>query len=112
MTSVEPGLLAHHFEDLDQQHAAASLGMWIFLGTELMVFSGLFLAYAVYRTLYPDAFAAGSNQLNVWYGGVNTLVLLTSSLTMALAVHATQIGRQRDLVLYLVLTAALGTAFL
>src|SRR6266699_2680598 len=105
-------LLAHHFENFDQQHAAASLGMWIFLGTELMVFGGLFTAYAVYRAVYPEAFAAGSNELNVWFGGVNTLVLLTSSLTMALGVHAAQIGRRRHVVAYLVATALLGTAFL
>src|SRR5436309_7890481 len=97
-------LLAHHFEDLEQQRGAASLGMWIFLGTELMVFGGLFTAYTVYRTVYPDAFAAGSRQLNVWYAGVNTVVLLTSSLTMALAVHAAQTGHRRRLVAFLVAT--------
>jgi cytochrome c oxidase subunit III len=105
-------LLAHHFEDLEQQHRAASLGMWIFLGTELMVFGGLFTAYAVYRAIYPDAFAAGSQHLNVWYGGVNTVVLLTSSLTMALAVWAAQVGRRQMLVACLVATALLGSAFL
>ena len=107
MAAAEPDFLAHHFEDLEQQHAAASLGMWIFLATELMVFGGLFTAYAVYRAVYRDAFAAGSEHLNVWYGGVNTVVLLTSSLTMALAVHAAQTGQQRALVLHLTLTAAL-----
>jgi cytochrome c oxidase subunit 3 len=110
--ATETPQLAHHFEDLEQQHGAASLGMWIFLGTELMVFGGLFTAYAVYRAVYPDAFAAASGQLDVWFGGVNTLVLLTSSLTMALAVYAARIGNRRHLVAYLVVTALLGTAFL
>src|SRR5438067_199547 len=109
---ANPTLLAHHFEDLEQQHGAASLGMWIFLGTELMVFGGLFTAYTVYRCVYPAAFAAGSHELNVWFGGVNTLVLLTSSFTMALAVWAAQVGRRRMLAWCLVLTALLGTAFM
>jgi cytochrome c oxidase subunit 3 len=110
--SADAPVLARHFEDLEQQHEAASMGMWIFLGTELMVFGGLFTGYAVYRAVYPDAFAAGSRQLNVWFGGVNTVVLLTSSLTMALAVHAAQVGRRQSLVAYLAVTALLGTAFL
>jgi cytochrome c oxidase subunit 3 len=104
--------LAHHFEDLEQQRGAAALGMWIFLATELMVFGGLFTAYAVYRVVYPDAFAAGSRQLNVWFAGANTVVLLTSSFTMALAVWAAQVGRRQILVGCLVATALLGTAFL
>jgi cytochrome c oxidase subunit 3 len=110
--SANPSPLAHQFEDLAQQHGAASFGMWLFLSTELMVFGGLFTAYTVYRCLYPAAFAAGSNELNVWYGGVNTLVLLTSSFTMALGVYAAQIGRRKMLVWCLVATAALGTLFL
>jgi cytochrome c oxidase subunit 3 len=110
--SANKSTLAHHFEDLEQQRGAASLGMWIFLATELMVFGGLFTAYAVYRAVYPDAFAAGSRQLNVWYAGVNTLVLLTSSLTMALAVWAAQVGRRQMLAGCLALTALLGSAFL
>src|SRR5262249_27026229 len=77
-----------------------------------MVFGGLFTGYAVYRAVYADAFAAGSRQLNVWFGGVNTVVLLTSSLTMALGVHAAQVGRRQSLVAYLAVTALLGTAFL
>jgi cytochrome c oxidase subunit 3 len=112
MSLVKHEPLAHHFEDLGQQHEAASLGMWVFLGTELMVFGGLFTGYTVYRSLYPDAFAAASRHLNVWFGAVNTVVLLTSSLTMALGVHAAQTGRRQALVGCLLLTAALGTAFL
>jgi cytochrome c oxidase subunit 3 len=112
MSLVNEAHLAHHFESLEQQHESATLGMWLFLGTELMVFGGLFTGYTVYRWMYPNAFAAGSGHLNVWFGGVNTLVLLTSSLTMALAVHAAQTGRRDRLLWCLALTAALGTAFL
>src|ERR1700722_12997217 len=104
--------LAHHFADLDQQHESATLGMWIFLATELMVFGALFTGYTVYRLAYPGEFAAGSGALNIWFGGINTVVLLTSSLTMALAVHETQRGRRQLVATCLFLTALLGTAFL
>jgi cytochrome c oxidase subunit III len=104
--------LAHHFATARQQHDAAALGMWIFLATELMLFGGLFLAYTVYRIRNPVAFEAASGQLNLAFGAVNTVVLLTSSLTMALAVYWVQIGEQRRVVLGLIGTALLGTAFL
>jgi cytochrome c oxidase subunit 3 len=79
--------LAHQFEDLDQQHEASTLGMWVFLVTEVLFFGGLFAAYSVYRSWYPGAFAAASHELVVWAGTTNTVVLITSSLTMALAVR-------------------------
>jgi cytochrome c oxidase subunit 3 len=104
--------LAHQFNDLAQQKEAATLGMWVFLVTEVLFFGGLFLAYAVYRTWYPDAFAAASHEMVVWAGTLNTVVLITSSLTMALAVHAAQVGERRLLMLFLVATMVLGTAFL
>jgi cytochrome c oxidase subunit III len=104
--------LAHHFADLEQQHEVAVLGMWVFLATELMVFGALFTGYAVYRAAYPAEFAAGSGALNIWFGGINTVVLLSSSLTMALGVHGAQLGRRHAVVTYLALTALLGTAFL
>ncbi len=104
--------LAHHFADLEQQNEVAVLGMWIFLATELMVFSALFTGYTVYRASYPAEFAAGSGALNIWFAAINTVVLLTSSLTMALAVHGAQLGRRNAVVLCLALTALLGTAFL
>jgi len=78
--------LQHHFDDMEQQREASSLGMWVFLVTEIMFFGGLFLAYLVYRTAYPDAFAAGSATLNVTLGAINTAVLIGSSFTMVLAV--------------------------
>ena len=104
--------LAHHFDDLEQQREAATLGMWVFLVTEVLFFGGLFAVYAVYRSSYPDAFAAASSHLVVWAGAVNTVVLITSSLTMALAVHAAQEGDRRRLMTGLALTLTLGTAFL
>jgi cytochrome c oxidase subunit III len=110
--STKPTALAHHFADLEQQHEAASLGMWIFLATEVMVFGGLFTAYAVYRALFAAEFAAASEHLNPWFGAINTIVLLTSSLTMAMAVHEARFGHRRSLTAYLTLTALLGTAFL
>jgi cytochrome c oxidase subunit 3 len=110
--SERVGALAAHFEDLDQQHAAGWLGMWVFLATEVMFFGGLFTGYAVYRWRYPAAFAAASGELEVKLGAVNTAVLICSSLTMALAVHAAQQGRRRTLVGFLAATMVLGAAFL
>ena len=76
--------LQHHFDSLEQQHEAATLGMWMFLITEVLFFGGLFLAYMLYRVWYPEAWAEGSYQLNLTLGTVNTVVLIGSSLTMAL----------------------------
>jgi cytochrome c oxidase subunit 3 len=104
--------LAHQFDDADQQRAATTLGMWTFLATEVMFFGGLFLAYAIYRASYHEAFREASHHLNVWLGAVNTLVLLTSSYTMALAVHYSRAGEKAPLVRYLWLTILLGTLFL
>jgi cytochrome c oxidase subunit 3 len=103
--------LAHHFDDLEQQQEAATLGMWVFLATEVVFFGGLFLAYIVYRTWYPEAFSAASHHLDVPLGAVNTAVLITSSLTMALAVHAAQIGHRRSLIIFLLVTTVLGLVF-
>jgi cytochrome c oxidase subunit 3 len=103
--------LAHQFEDLEQQQEAASLGMWVFLATEVMFFGGLFAGYTIYRNLYPPGFEAGSHMLNVTIGAINTAVLICSSLTMALAVRAAQMGKRNALVTFLILTTALGLAF-
>ena len=107
-----PSMLAHQFETVEQQRDAATLGMWLFLATEVLFFGGVFLVYCVYRSWYPAAFAAGSRELNVTLGAVNTAVLITSSLTMALAVHAAQTGERNALKIFLVLTMALGVVFL
>jgi cytochrome c oxidase subunit 3 len=107
-----PRVLAHHFHDLRQQREAAELGMWLFLVTECMFFSGLFVAYLVYRWWYPAEFAAGGRTMDVVLGTINTLVLLASSLTMALAVHSAAASRRRPLMVMLLATMLLGAAFL
>jgi cytochrome c oxidase subunit 3 len=97
---------------MEQQREAGTLGMWIFLVTEVMFFGGLFMAYLLYRTKYPLAFAAGSNHLNITLGAVNTVILIVSSLTMALAVFYAQVGSRRLQIVFLVLTMILGASFL
>ena len=109
---TESSGLAHQFEDLAQQHDADTLGIWIFLVTEIMFFGGLFAAYAILRWLYFAAFEGGSHILDIRLGAINTVVLLGSSLTMALSVRSAQIGNRRALVLFLILTMILGGAFL
>lgn len=104
--------LQHHFENMEQQREAGNLGMWVFLVTEIMFFGGMFLAYTLYRYKYPDAFAAASNHLDIKLGAVNTLVLIVSSFTMAMAVFSTQVGKRRNSIIYLVLTMILGLTFL
>jgi cytochrome c oxidase subunit III len=104
--------LAHHFDNLAQQAEAATLGMWVFLVTEVLFFGGLFLVYTVYRSWYPEAFAAASHELDVTLGTINTAVLITSSLTMALAVHAAQLGQRKLVMLFLAATMVLGAIFL
>ena len=105
-------VLAHQFEDLEQQHDAATLGMWIFLVTEVMFFGGLFAGYTMYRAEYPSAFAEGSRLCEVALGASNTLILITSSLTMALAVYGAQQGRRRLVLVCLGATMVLGAIFL
>jgi cytochrome c oxidase subunit 3 len=104
--------VAHQFEDADQQKEAASLGMWAFLVTEIMFFGGVFGAYAVCKSMFPEAFMAASNRLDVILGAVNTAVLICSSLTMALAVRSAQLDKQKQLLIFLVLTIILGSTFL
>jgi cytochrome c oxidase subunit 3 len=106
------GPLQHHFDDMEQQNESAALGMWLFLLTELMFFGGVFTAYAVYRYLFNAAFAEGASHLDVQLGTINTVILIFSSLTMALAVHAAQVGRKQLIVLFLILTMVFGGAFL
>lgn len=107
-----PHYLHHHFNDIEQQRETTTLTMWTFLATEIMMFGGLFVAYAIYRHLYFDAFHAGGNHLNWKMGAINTGVLLVSSLTMAIAVHSAQMRDRKKLVLFMAITMVLGTAFL
>jgi cytochrome c oxidase subunit 3 len=110
---AEPAIHAHHFDDAGQQHEASTLGMWVFLTTEVMFFGGVFTAYVAYRSLYAQAFAHASRLLDVRLGTTNTAVLITSSLTMALAVRAAQLGRRGSVVVgWLAATMLLGTTFL
>jgi len=104
--------LEEQFDTEAQQKDASTLGMWIFLITEVMFFGGMFTAYTVYRRAYSDAFAVASASLNVTIGAINTAVLLVSSFTMAMAVRAAQLGRRRMLILFLVLTLIFGGIFL
>ena len=104
--------LRHHFVDMEQQRDASSLGMWVFLATEVMFFGGMFCAYLIYRYWYHNEFAAGSRSLDIWLGTINTAVLICSSLTVALGVRAAQMGKRKLLVILLLLTIVLGLAFL
>lgn len=106
-----PGL-QHQFEDMKQQEESVSIGMWMFLVQEIMFFGGLFTVYLVFRSKFPMAFAAGSNHLDVVMGFANTLVLIVSSLTMALAVYYAQKSNRNMQVIMIVLTMIFGTVFL
>lgn len=104
--------LAEQFDDIGQQKEASTLGMWTFLATEVLFFGGLFMSYIVYRTFYAEAFRQAGHHTIVLYGTINTAILLTSSLTAALAVHAAQEGRNRWVLRYLLITVFLGCCFL
>ena len=106
------GALAHHFDNMEQQREAGTLGMWAFLITEIMFFGGLFLAYILYRSNYQLEFEQASAHLNWKLGAANTVVLICSSLTMALAVYFSQTGNRRWLIICLLLTMLLGATFL
>jgi cytochrome c oxidase subunit 3 len=108
-----PPPTAHQFDDAIQQHDASGLGMWVFLVTEILFFGGLFTVYTVYRSIYPRAFGHASSELDIMLGSINTAVLITSSLTMALAVHTAQTSRNRRLLaFFLCATIVLGGVFL
>ncbi len=104
--------LQHHFESMQQQKEAAVLGMWTFLLTEILFFGGLFLAYMLYRIWYHDAFVAASSSITLFWGALNTVVLIGSSLTMALAVRAAQTSQRVALINWLIATMILGAVFL
>ncbi len=112
MSETAHSIVAHQFDDAEQQREASSLGMWLFLLTEIMFFGGMFTGYTVYRLKYPQAFVAGSHLLDIRLGGFNTAVLIASSLTMALAVHAAQMGKRKAIIGFLLLTFVLGGVFL
>jgi cytochrome c oxidase subunit III len=102
----------HQFEDLHQQYDATTFGMWVFLAQEILFFGAIFCAYAIYRFKYPLAYHLAAEELNLWLGGTNTVVLILSSLTMALAVRAAQMGRNKSVFNWLALTLILGFVFM
>ena len=104
--------LQEHFEEMPQQKEAATLGMWAFLATEVLFFGAMFMSYIAYRHAYPQAFAAASHHTIVLYGTINTAILLTSSLTMALAVQAARENNIKWLFRFLVITILFGLSFL
>jgi cytochrome c oxidase subunit 3 len=104
--------LQHQFQTMGQQKEAAVLGMWAFLITEILFFGGLFMAYMLYRTWYHDAFVAASTSIALFWGALNTVVLIGSSLTMALAVRASQTNQRMATVNWLIITMILGVVFL
>ena len=111
-TSEHHPALAHQFDSMEQQQDASTFGMWVFLLTEIMMFGGLFTAYLIYRIKYYPAFVAGSTSISVSWGFANTLVLIGSSFTMAMAVWSAQTGRKKGQIWFLIGTMILGAAFL
>jgi cytochrome c oxidase subunit 3 len=104
--------LAHHFDDLEQQKECATLGMWLFLATEVLLFGGVFCAYIIYRRMYYEAWTIGSDRLNPYLGTLNTVILLTSSFFVVMAVHAAHRGDSKGITRWLLLTIVLGLSFL
>jgi len=107
-----PAHLQHHFVSSDQQFDAAKMGMWLFLVTEILLFSGMFVAYTVYRMWYPEVFEHSAELLDWRLGGLNTIVLLASSFTVALGVHYAQTDNRKALILNLVLTICFAAVFM
>jgi len=110
--STHTPALKHHFADLGQQHACERLGIWMFLVTEILFFGGLFGAYTMYRLWYPSEFELASSHLNWKFASINTMFLITSSLTMTLAIRSAKLGDKSALIRNLLVTAALGSAFM
>ena len=104
--------LREQFDTAEQQKDASTLGMWIFLITEIMFFGGMFAAYTIYRSAYPTVFAVASSSLNVTICAINTCVLLLSSFTMVMAVRAGQMGKRNMIIIFLILTLIFGCIFL
>jgi cytochrome c oxidase subunit 3 len=103
---------AHHFVDREHEFDAVKMGVWLFLATEVLLFSGMFVAYAIFRMMHPDAFISGSGHLEVKWGLLNTVVLLLSSYTVAAAVRHAQTGNQKWLQINIILTFIAGALFL
>jgi cytochrome c oxidase subunit 3 len=111
-STTRPAHLQHHFVDSDQQFDSAKLGMWVFLVTEILFFGGLFAAYVIYRSWYPELFLQASTQLNTLWGAINTAVLIGSSLTVAMAIRSAQTNDNRGVYLNLMITLSLALVFM
>lgn len=111
-SATESRFLQHHFVDAEQQFQTAKLGMWVFLVTEILFFGGLFAAYIVYRLWYPELYVMASEELDTLLGGVNTVVLIGSSLTVALAIRASQLNQNKKIIINLGITIALACVFM
>lgn len=110
--ATHPRHLHHHFSDMGQQNDASKMGMWLFLLTEILTFGGLFVAYAVYRSWHPDMFYMAHKALDVELGALNTVVLILSSVTIALGIRAMQLNKPRQTSLYLGATILFAVTFL
>ena len=104
--------VAHHFGTAEQEFESAKLGMWAFIAQEILFFTGLFVAYAVFRLYYPETFVEGAVYLDTTLGAVNTAVLITSSLTMVLAVRSVQLNQKESALVFLAITFTCAAAFL
>lgn len=109
---IHPLALREQFDTVEQQRDASTLGMWIFLITEVMFFGGMFLAYSIYRSKFPYVFDVASSSMNVYLGAVNTVVLLCSSFTMVMAVRSSTLGKTKAIIWWLIFTLIFGCAFL
>lgn len=110
--ATHPKYLHHHFSDMSQQNDSSKMGMWLFLLTEILTFGGLFVAYAVYRSWHPDMFYMAHKALDMELGALNTVVLILSSVTIALGIRAMQLNNSRQTILYLGVTILFAVTFL
>ena len=109
---AHPSHVAHHFRDAEHQFDSAKQGIWLFMVTEILMFGGLFVGYAIFHNIYPEMFSEGARQLDWRMGFINTLVLIFSSLTMALGIHFLQRGQTKKAVINLALTIVCGAIFM
>lgn len=105
-------VVAHHFESAQQAYDSSKLGLWLFLVTEILLFGALFVAYIIYRGMYPEMFHEAASQLNKWMGGLNTLVLICSSVTMAFAIDKTKHNDSKSANRYLFMTIVFAACFM
>ena len=112
IASTENANLQHHFSDVEQQRESAKLGMWVFLLTEILLFGGLFVAYGIMRAWNPEMFYNAHQFLDVKLGSINTIVLITSSLTMALAIRFMQVNNKKQTLIMLTLTLSFAATFM